>query len=282
MDIGHQLKQRATVPAARAETTEAAEAAELASEPARSTGTRGKRWQIVLAGISGLAVAVFIGVVAWATGPAPGPTSRVSASDYGPAPTYTLIDQNGQTFTSTSVLGKVQVVSYLFPYCTSFCPLLLGSLVQAQAELDRSGLAGKVAFVAFNVDPTTAGPAVMAAFLRQEQVDPADPAWHFLTGTPAAVSEVIRDGFHVFYQKVSIADEEKTEAAEKAAGTFTPQPTAPNALAASAGVDYDVVHNDVVEIVDQHGVIRTILADNSVPTPDAIATAVRAALAESG
>ena len=47
-------------------------------------------------------------------------------------------------------------------------------------------------------------------------------------------------------------------------------------------MNYDVVHNEVVEIVDGHGVIRTILADGSVPTPDDIAVAVRAALAESG
>lgn len=273
MDIGHQITQRPSVPAADAEPT---------SAPPKSAGTRGKPLQIVLAGVAGLALAAFIGVVAWATGPAPSPASHVSASDYGPVPTYTLTDQNGRTFKSTSVLGKVQVVSYLFPYCTSFCPLLLGSLVQTQRELTQSGLQGRVAFVAFNVDPEHAGPDVMSAFLRQEQVEPADPAWHFLTGAPAAVSQVIRDGFHVFYQKVSIADEERTEAEEKAAGTFTPQPTAPNALADSGGVDYDVVHNDVIEIVDQHGVIRTILADNSVPTPDVIATAVRAALTETG
>ena len=272
MDVD-QVKQRAAAPAADVEP---------ASLPPKSTGTQRSTWQIVLAGIAGLAVAAFIGVVAEGTSPAPSPTSRVSSSDYGPAPTYTLTDQNGRTFTSTNVLGKVQVVSYLFPYCTSFCPLLLGSLVQAQRELEGSGLEGRVAFVALNVDPEHAGPDVMSAFLRQERVDPADPAWHFLTGTPADVSQVIRGGFHVFYQKVSITDEEKTEAREKSAGTFTPQPTAPNALADSAGVDYDVVHNDVVEIVDPHGVIRTILADNSMPTSDAIATAVRAALADSG
>jgi cytochrome oxidase Cu insertion factor (SCO1/SenC/PrrC family) len=271
MDLDHQIVHRPSV---------SVDGPAPASALPNSTGTRRSRWQIVLAGIAGLTVAAFIGVVAWGTGPAPSSTSRVSASDYGTAPTYTLTDQNGRTFNSTTVLGKVQVVSYLFPYCTSFCPLLLGSLVQAQKELTQSGLRGRVAFVAFNVDPERAGPDVMSAFLRQERVDPVDPAWHFLTGPPAAVSEVIRGGFHVFYQKVSIADEEKTEAEEKAAGTFTPQPTAPNALANTAGIDYDVVHNDVVEIVDQHGVIRTILADNSVPTPDVIATAVRAALTE--
>ena len=270
MDVDRQITQRPNLPGA---------GMEPASTPPQSAGTPSSTWQIVLAGIAGLAVAAFIVVVAWGTSPAPGPTSRVSASDYGPAPTYTLTDQNGRTFNSTTVLGKVQVVSYLFPYCTSFCPLLLGSLAQAQRELDWSGLQGRVAFVAFNVDPEHAGPDVMSAFLRQERVDPSDRAWHFLTGTPAAVSHVIRDGFHVFYQKVSIADEEKTEAEEKAAGTFTPQLTAPNTLADSARVDYDVVHNDVVEIIDENGVIRTILADNSVPTPDAIASAVRAALA---
>ena len=166
MDVDRQITQRPNLPGA---------GMEPASTPPQSAGTRSSTWQIVLAGIAGLAVAAFIGVVAWGTSPAPGPTSRVSASDYGPAPTYTLTDQNGRTFNSTTVLGKVQVVSYLFPYCTSFCPLLLGSLAQAQRELDRSGLQGRVAFVAFNVDPEHAGPDVMSAFLRQERVDPSRP-----------------------------------------------------------------------------------------------------------
>ena len=142
-------------------------------------------------------------------------------SKHGTAPTYTLTDQNGKPFHSTSVLGKVQVVSYLFPYCTSFCPLLLGRWTQAKSTLAADGLKDEVGFVAFNVDPEHAGPKTMAAFLTQEHVDPADPAWHFLTGAPPIIRQVMSDGFHVFYQIVSLADEQRTEAQQKVDGTFT-------------------------------------------------------------
>ncbi len=238
------------------------------------------RWRIPVAAGTGLLVAAAIGWAAWVIGPGAA-SSGTAAPDFGTAPTYTLTDQQGRRFDSAQLRGHVQVVSFLFPYCTSFCPLLASSLVQAQAMLDADGLSGQVEYVAFNVDPDNAGPGTLAAFLRQEGIDPADPAWHFLTGLPDQVRTVVRDGFHVFYQKVSIADEQRTEDEQKAAGTFTPQPTAPNSLAASAGVDYDMIHNDVVEIVDGQGVIRAVIADDSVPAPSDIVAAVRAALPSS-
>jgi cytochrome oxidase Cu insertion factor (SCO1/SenC/PrrC family) len=195
---------------------------------------------------------------------------------------YTLTDQHSRAFASATLRGRVQVVSYLFPYCTSFCPLLAGALREAERLADQAGLNEKVAFVAFNVDPAGAGPDTLSAFLRQENLDPDDPAWHFLTGSEAAIRRVVTDGFHVFYQKVSLADEEKTTAAQRAAGDYTPQPTAPNALAERAQPDYDIIHNDVVEIVDQQGRIRVILSNGSVPSPDQIVAAVRGALAQPG
>jgi cytochrome oxidase Cu insertion factor (SCO1/SenC/PrrC family) len=172
----------------------------------------------------------------------------------------------------------VQVVSYLFPYCTSFCPLLTGALVRAEDTVDHDGLGDRVAFVAFNVDPEHAGPDTLAAYLRQEDVDPQDPAWHFLTGSPAAVRQVVTDGYHVFYQQISTAEEERVADEQRAAGTYVEQPSAPNPLADRAHVDYDVTHNDVVEIVDAHGTIRAILAGPGVPTPEQIVAAVREAL----
>ncbi|MGA7540332.1 MAG: SCO family protein, partial [Steroidobacteraceae bacterium] len=44
--------------------------------------------------------------------------------DFGPAPHYTLTNQLGETVSSTRFAGKVQVVTFLFPYCTTYCPLI--------------------------------------------------------------------------------------------------------------------------------------------------------------
>jgi protein SCO1/2 len=243
------------------------------------TGVAG-RWRTVGAAAAGVVVAVLAAVLAfgWPGQRASGPADTASPADYGPAPAYTLIDQHGQRFSSASLDGRVQVVSYLFPYCTSYCPLLAGALAEAERRADEAGLAGKVAFVAFNVDPVGAGPETLSAFLRQENLDPDDPAWHFLTGTDTQIRRVVTDGFHVFYQKVSAAEQEKIEAEQRAAGGYTPQPTAPNALADRAQPGYDIVHNDVVQIVDGHGRIRDMIGNGTVPSPDEIVAAVRRAL----
>jgi cytochrome oxidase Cu insertion factor (SCO1/SenC/PrrC family) len=243
-----------------------------AAGPTRAAAGVGRRLALGLA-VTGVVVAALAAAgVAALRGTAP-----VPVADYGSAPRYTLTDQNGRAFRAGDLRGKVQVVSYLFPYCTSFCPLLMASLVQADHLLDGAGVGASVAFVAFNVDPAGAGPATLAAFLRQEHVDPADPGWHFLTGSPEQVRRVVTDGFHVFYQRVPLAEEERVEASQRAAGDFTPQPSAPNPLADRAGPDYDIVHNDVVEIVDGGGTVRAILAGGSPPTPEQIVAAVRRA-----
>ncbi len=242
------------------------------------------RRRALIAALAGMIVAALAAILSIEALPGrsahgPGtPPIQAGPEDYGTAPAYTLTDQHGQPFSSAALRGKVQVVSYLFPYCTTYCPLTAATLAQTQRLADRAGLTGKVAFVAFNVDPDGADHQQLAAFLQQERIDPDDPAWHYLTGSPARVRQVVTGGFHVFYQKVSLADEERTEAEQKASGVYTPQPTRPNALADEAHVDYDIVHNDVIEVVDPTGSIRAIFSSASTATSEQILAAVRDAL----
>lgn len=204
--------------------------------------------------------------------------TSTDVEQYGSAPHYSLTDQHGRTFSSKQLRGQVQVVSYLFPYCTSYCPLIARTLAQTEHLVDQHGLRGKVSFVAFNVDPGGAGPPILSQFLHQEGINPNDLAWHYLTGTPQQVTHVVRDGFHVYYQKVTLAQEQKAEVQQKKAGTYTPQPDEPNRIAARAHVDYDIVHNDTIEIVDPHGIIRTFIDSGDTASPTQLYTAITHAL----
>lgn len=178
---------------------------------------------------------------------------RASLPVLGEAPSYTLRNQLGADIPSSRFAGKVQLVTFLFPYCTTLCPLIAAHLINLEnMGLAPAGLADKVAIVSFNLDPADTGPAQMRAFLSQYGWDPHNPNWQFLTGTPAAVDQVVRKGYSVFYKRVSLAE----EAAEGDDGMV--QPEVENKLAQSAHVDYDIVHNDVLEVVDQHGRIRKI------------------------
>ncbi|MFL6137686.1 MAG: SCO family protein [Frankiaceae bacterium] len=205
---------------------------------------------------------------------------RSDQADYGHAPAYSLTDQLGRTTPSTEFAGKVQVVSYLFPYCRTYCPTITHTLVQLQRDLAQAGLfGGKVQFVIFNVDPAGAGPREMRAFLEQYGVDPATPGWHYLTGDPQQVRRVVHDGYHVYYSKVSLRQEAKDIARERAQGTYVEVPERPNALADHKHVGYDVVHNDYIEVVDPDGRISSYFDGNQVSEARLLQTVREATLA---
>lgn len=185
------------------------------------------------------------------------------------APDYTLTDQLGDTVTSSSIRGKVQVVAFLAPYCTTMCPLVAAHLANLERlGLRPAGIADQVAIVSFNVDPGNTGPPQMRAFLSQYGWEPQDLHWQFLTGAPADLRRVVSGGFGVWYKRVSLAG----EAGAQSDDSSMVQPEVVNKLAARSHVGYDIVHNDMLEIVDQQGRIRKIYDDaDSVGWPQLLA-----------
>jgi len=193
------------------------------------------------------------------------------AAGYGPAPSFALTDQTGHAIVSTHFRGKVQVVSFLFPYCTTDCPLLARDLALLQQALAAEGLGGKVEIVTFNVDPGGAGPGQLAAFLEQYGAasDPATakPHWHFLTGSPQQIKRVVRDQYHVAYWKVAGGE-------RGAEGS--------NALAKRAHVSYDIKHSDVTYVVDPNGTIRHLFTGKNAATKTTLLSAILTILRAQG
>jgi protein SCO1 len=171
------------------------------------------------------------------------------------APSYTLTNQLGQSVASTSFSGKVQVVTFLFPYCTTLCPLIAAHLANFEnLYLRPSHLSEKVELVAFNIDPVDTGPSEMRVFMKQYGWDPKDLHWQFLTGKPEEIRRVVRDGFAVPYRRVLLS----SEVGKGMASPQVVQPEIVNQLAATAHADFDIVHDDVIEVVDRQGRIRQI------------------------
>ena len=170
-------------------------------------------------------------------------------------------DQLGQPVNSAQFAGKLQVVTFLDPYCTNDCPLIALHLVALENDLRLAQLQQHVQLVAFNVDPWHTGPAQTAAFMREYGWNPDDTRWQFLSAAPAATRRVVRQGYHVDYAQVSLAAEAAADARAKARGDYVPQPQVANALAAQARPDFDVVHNDMLVLVGTHGHLRWLSAD---------------------
>ncbi|MGH8128348.1 MAG: SCO family protein [Gammaproteobacteria bacterium] len=193
----------------------------------------------------------------------------------GTAPDYTLTNQLGHTVQSKTFAGKVQVVTFLFPYCTDYCPLIAAHLVSLEQALKTAQLADKVQLVAFNVDPAHTGPKIMAAFMRQYGWDPHDTHWQYLTGTPQQVRQVVTGGFHADYEQVPEAVADRQAAVAEKQGLYTPPPEIVNPLASKAKPDYDITHNDSLMLVDGHGRIRRIFPEADRVSDSDLVSAIR-------
>jgi cytochrome oxidase Cu insertion factor (SCO1/SenC/PrrC family) len=107
-----------------------------------------------------------------------------------PAYGFSLTDQNGRTVTLASLRGKVVLMTFLDPVCTTDCPLIgeefkeTGVLLGAQDK--------NVDLVAIVANPSYRSVEFTRAFDRQDGLTSV-PNWLYLTGSLSALGQVWRD-----------------------------------------------------------------------------------------
>jgi cytochrome oxidase Cu insertion factor (SCO1/SenC/PrrC family) len=115
--------------------------------------------------------------------------SGSSASLDVPAPGFSLTDQNGRTVSLDGLRGKVVLMTFLDPVCSTDCPLIAQEFKQAGQML--GGQASGVELVAVVANPTYRSTAFTRAFDRQEGLAEV-PNWRYLTGSPSELAAVWR------------------------------------------------------------------------------------------
>jgi cytochrome oxidase Cu insertion factor (SCO1/SenC/PrrC family) len=105
------------------------------------------------------------------------------------APAFTLTNQHGQTVSLASLRGKVVLLTFLDPVCTSDCPLIAQEFRQADQLLGRQSR--QVELVAVVTNPLYTRSEYTAAFDRQEHMSTL-PNWQYLTGSAAQLRKVWR------------------------------------------------------------------------------------------
>jgi cytochrome oxidase Cu insertion factor (SCO1/SenC/PrrC family) len=96
------------------------------------------------------------------------------------APAFTLTDQNGRQVSLASLRGKVVLLTFLDPVCTSDCPQIAQEFKGADQVLGAS--ARRVELVAIVANPLYHSIAYTRAFDAQERMTGV-PNWLYLTGT---------------------------------------------------------------------------------------------------
>ena len=116
-------------------------------------------------------------------------SGSVAPMDY-PAKDFQLTDQNGRTVTPATLRGKVVLLTFLDPVCTSDCPLIAQEFRAAGQLLGSSS--SQVELVAIVANPVFYQRVYTEAFTREEGLTQV-PNWQFLTGLLAALRQVWAD-----------------------------------------------------------------------------------------
>ena len=106
------------------------------------------------------------------------------------APAFSLTDHHGHPVMLTSLRGKVVLLTFLDPVCTSDCPLEAQEFRQAGQLLGASDR--HVELVAIVTNPVNYQVGYTQAFDRQEGLEGV-PNWLYLTGNLAQLQHVWRD-----------------------------------------------------------------------------------------
>jgi cytochrome oxidase Cu insertion factor (SCO1/SenC/PrrC family) len=229
----------ATAPAAPAAAepavAESAASATAAEVPVVPAVGQEPAWQRALAAVSLNSVAAFGALAIVALGAVPmaaasanrtaDPIIAEALAGYSPplrepAPDFGLTNQDGQPASLTGFRGKVVLLTFLDPVCTTDCTFMGQEFLRAGELLaaDRS----RVELVGVVVNPVYYSKAVVRAYDQQEGLS-ALPNWVYLTG--------------------SLAELEKAWKAYGIVGESLP-----------AGAM--IAHNDLAYVIDQSGQIR--------------------------
>ncbi|MDA8383585.1 MAG: SCO family protein [Betaproteobacteria bacterium] len=219
------------------------------------------KWTRRRAAARGALTALFVaaaGLAGWLVGRT-GVSPRAALPVLFTAPRFgALVNQEGTGVSSARFRGQVQIVTFLDPYCNAVCPIIAAHLAGFEHMLAETPLANRVAVVAFDIDPAT-GPRQMRAFLKEYGWDPRDPHWQFLSGKPGRIRRIVTGGYHVDYRIVADARSGTVHASPALAGMgIVPQPLVANPLADRAHVSFNIVHNDIMMVVDGKGRVRRI------------------------
>ena len=128
--------------------------------------------------------------------PGPADASAVAATSDGglraipprPMPDFDLTDQRGRPVSASSLRGKLVLLTFLDPVCSSDCPLIAAQLAAADRHL--GALRDQVEIVAIDTNPVFPRVADVAAFTESHGLSDL-PNWHFVCGPAGEVSDLL-------------------------------------------------------------------------------------------
>ena len=115
---------------------------------------------------------------------------REPLPEYGSVPEFALTAQDGQSFESKTLAGKIWVADFIYTTCPGPCPRMTSQMHEVQQAV---GKIADVRLVSFTVDPARDTPPVLREYARVHGA--AAGLWYFLTGPQATLQMLDKDAF---------------------------------------------------------------------------------------
>ena len=112
-----------------------------------------------------------------------------TVSSYGSVPDFELVNQDGKTFGSRELRGKIWVADFIYTTCPGPCPMISSRMSELQKPFEKTD----VHLVSFTVDPAKDTPQVLRGYAEKLQAEPG--RWDFLTGPQSTIYDLSRNGF---------------------------------------------------------------------------------------
>ena len=122
-------------------------------------------------GVGKIAAFILSTAVVWPTDASCHETrSEQRLSKIGPAPEFTLTNQDGKRIALKDLRGRVLAITFIFASCTDACPLLTATMAGLQDRLGAD-FGPRVYFVSITVDPDRDTPEVLKRFFEQTRIE---------------------------------------------------------------------------------------------------------------
>jgi protein SCO1/2 len=157
----------------------------------RASSRTSTLWKLTLI----LVPLITLGVLLWLRHIEVAALRQRTVSAYGTVPSFQLVNQNGQSFGSAQLAGKIWIADFIYTTCPGPCPMISSRMSELQKPLEKTD----VHLVSFSVDPEKDTPEVLRGYAEKLQADPK--RWDFLTGSKPAIYKLSHDGF-----KLAVSD----------------------------------------------------------------------------
>lgn len=120
-------------------------------------------------------------------------TAKADLMTIGPAPKFSLTNQENKTITNNTYKGKVYVVEFFFSTCPTICPIMNRNMKFIQESFASNTNFG---IASITINPENDTPEVLKK--HADDINAKGMNWNFLTGDKTVIFDIANKGFNLY------------------------------------------------------------------------------------